>query len=181
MNSSLNRVAFLAVVAFAALAAVGAATASAHGGGGRGYGLRVSTSALVTQSAKELDITRAKLVAAIKDAAVARINAAQAAGDLDADEADEYKDEAQDNLGFAYRVSRTRAVASNLGITVAKLNNGFRAARKTLILAAIAEAVADDRLTAAQAADLKEDLEDVDLPGYKAVGFGGLGYGGGHC
>src|SRR5215218_10089228 len=125
MNSSLKRVAFLVVVAFAALAAVGAATASAHGGGGgRGYGLRVSTSALVTQSAKELDITRAKLVAAIKDAAIARINAAQAAGDLDADEADEYKDEAQDNLGFAYQVSRTRAVATSLGITVAKLNNG---------------------------------------------------------
>jgi hypothetical protein len=181
MNSSLKRVAFLAAVAFAAVAAVGAGAASAHGGGGRDYGLRVSTSSLVTQAAKELDVTRAKLVTAIKDAAVTRINAAQAAGDLDVEEAAEYKDEAQDNLGFAYRVSRTRAVASNLGITVAKLNNGFRAARTTLILAAINEAVADGRLTAAQAADLKEDLEDVDLPGYKAVGFGGLGYAGGRC
>jgi hypothetical protein len=169
----------LAAVAFAALATVDVSTASARGGGGHGYGLRVSTSALVTQAAKELDVTRAKLVDAIKDAAVARINALQASGDLDADEADEYKDEAQDNLGFAYRVSRTRTVASNLGITVAKLNNGFRAARKTLILAAIDDAVDEDRLTAAPAADLKEELEDVDLPGYKAVGFGALGYGGG--
>jgi hypothetical protein len=179
MNGSVRRLVVLAVAAFAVFLTVGAATASAHGGPGRGYGLKgASTSALVTEAAKQLSVTRAKLVDAILDAAVARIDEAVADDDVDEDDADELKDEVQDNLRFAVAVSRTKTVASNLGITTAKLNDGFRAARKALILARIDEAVADGDLEADEAAELKEDLEDADLPGYKASGFG-WGFGGG--
>ena len=163
-------------IAIAALFAVGATTASARGGpGGRLHGAGSST--LVTQAAKELDVARAKLKDAIVDAAVARIDEAVADGDVDKDDAADLKAEAADNLGLAMAISRTRAVASNLGITTAKLNDGFRDARRTLILAQIDKALADKRIDKARADDLKDELKDADLPGYKA-GFGfGLGFG----
>jgi hypothetical protein len=89
--------------------------------------------------------------------------------------------EARDNLRFAISISRTRTVASNLGITTAKLNTEFRDARRALALARIDEAVADGDLDEDEATELKEDLEDADLPGYRAGGFGGgFGFGGGH-
>lgn len=178
MTSSFRRLSLVAVVSTVATLSVGATTASAHGG--HGYGLEVSTSALVTQAAKQLDVTRAMLVGAIRNAAVARIDAAVAGGDVDADEADELKDEVADNLRFAITVSRTKTVASNLGITRTALNSAFRAARKALVLARIDEAVADGDISAEQAAELKDELEDVDLPGYKTLGFAGFGCGYGH-
>ena len=107
-----------------------------------------SASALVTQAAKQLD------------------------------EADELKEEAEDNLRYAMGISRTKTVASKLGITTAKLNAGFRAARKALIVARIDKAVADGDLTDEEAAERKAELDEEDLPGYKAgggFGFGGFG------
>ena len=180
MKSPTNRLILLALASAVALLTVGATTASAHGG--PGHGLRgASTSALVTEAAKQLNVTRAKLRDAITDSAVARIDEAADDGDVEAADAAELKDEAADNLGFAYTVSRTRTVASKLGITTAKLNDGFRAARKALILARINKAVADGDLDASDAAELKQDLDDADLPGYKANGFGfGFGFGGRH-
>jgi hypothetical protein len=177
----MRKVTLLVVVAVAALLSVGATTASAHRGG-PGHGFRgASASALVTEAAKQLGITRAKLVDAIEKAAVARIDEAVEDEDIDADDAADLKEEATDNLRYAMAISRTRTVASNLGITAAKLNTEFRDARKALILARINEAVADGDLEADEAAELKEDLEDADLPGYKP-GFGdGFGFGfGGH-
>jgi hypothetical protein len=51
-----------------------------------------------------------------------------------------------------------------------------------LILAKIDKAVAAGDLTAAEAADLKTELDSTTLPGYKqSKGFFGLGFGsGGH-
>jgi hypothetical protein len=74
---------------------------------------------------------------------------------------------------------RTRAVASNLGITTTKLNSGFRAARKELIIRRIDAAVADGDLEADEAAELKAELDEEDFPGYKAGGPGGFGHHGG--
>jgi hypothetical protein len=176
MHSWWRRIVLVVVVPVAVILAVGAGTATAHGGPGHGLG-RVSANALINEAAKQLDVTAAKLRTAIVDAAIARIDEAAKAGDIDADDVDEYKDEARENLRFAIDVSRTRVVASNLGITTAKLNTGFRAARKALILARIDEAVADGDLEADDAAELKADLEDAELPGYKAFGFHGYGYG----
>jgi hypothetical protein len=176
MHRSIPRLALLSVVVVGALA-LGAATAGAHGGpriGTKGDG----GAALVTEAAKQLDVTRAKLVDAIQDAAAARIDEAVEDGDVEEADADDLKAEAQDNLRFAMSVSRTRTVASNLGVTTTKLNTGFRAARKALILARIDEAVEDGDLEADEAAELKAELEQAKLPGYKAVGFG-RGFGGG--
>jgi hypothetical protein len=179
MNRSMRKLALLAAVSVVGLLTLGAATASAHGGGPggcKGAG-GVSASALVTQAAKQLNITRAKLKAAIVDAADAYIDSEVASGDVDSADAADLKDRADDDLGFAIKLSRTKAVASNLGVTVAALNDGFRAARKALYTAKIDKALANGDITADQAADLKDELDDADLPGYKVAGFD-LGYGG---
>ena len=88
------------------------------------------------------------------------------------------EDRASDDLAFAIKISKTKTVAANLGITVAALNDGFRAARKALYTAKINKALANGDITADEAADLKDELDDADLPGYKAFGSGGfdLGY-----
>src|SRR5687767_10498435 len=179
MYSSVRRLTVLAALSLVALLAVGATTAGAHGGPGRGF-KGASASALVTEAAKQLGVTRAKLVEAIEDAAVARIDEAVEDEDIDADEAAELKEEARDNLRYAMALSRTRVVASNLGITASKLNSGFRAARTALIVERIDEALEDGDIDAEEAAELKEDLDEEDLPGYKAGGRfgGGFGFGG---
>ncbi len=182
MNSSMRKLALLAAVSLVGLLTLGAATASAHGGGPGGCkgGGGVSASALVTQAAKQLNVTRAKLKEAIVAAAEARIDEEVASGDVDSDDAADLKDRASDDLGYAIKISRTKTVAANLGITVAALNDGFRAARKALYTAKIDKALANGDITASEAADLKDELDDADLPGYKAFGFSfDLGYGGG--
>jgi polyhydroxyalkanoate synthesis regulator phasin len=171
----MKKLSLIAAVSLVALLALGATTANAHRG--PGYGAKgVNASALVTQAAKQLDVTRAKLKTAIVEAAQARIDEAVDDGDVDADEADDLKSEAEDNLGFAMAVSRTKTVASNLGITTAKLNSGFRAARKALIEARIDKAVKNGDLTEEEAADLKAELDEEDLPGYKAGGGFAFGF-----
>jgi hypothetical protein len=167
---------WLVVLSTAALT-VAATSASAHRGPGFGAG---SANALVTEAAKQLDVTVAKLKDAIVDAAIARIDEAVKENDVDEDDAAELKEAVRNNLRYAMAIGRTRAVAANAGVTVARLNTAFRAARKALIIARINEAVDDGDLTAAQAAELKEDLEDVELPGYKAFGGRGFGFGFGH-
>ena len=175
MRRPLTKMLLVAALAAISLFAVATTVAGAHGGrGGPGHG--ASASALVTQAAKELAVTRAKLTDAIEDSAVARINEAASDGDIDADDAAALEESVADNLGLAISLSRTRTVASNLGISTAKLNDGFRDARKALILAQINDALADDRIDKERADQLKDELDDADLPRYKA-GFGGLGFG----
>ena len=182
MKVSLKRITGLVALTLAALLAVGVATAGAHRGGpgrgGPGKGLGgARASALVTEAAKQLEVTRARLVDAIEKAAVARLDEAVEDGDVDADEAADLKEEAADNLRLAMQISRTRTVASNLGVTTAKLNSEFRDARRALILARISEALEDEDITQAEADELKEELQDADLPGYKVGGLGGVGFG----
>jgi len=163
----------MVVLATAAVLALGATAASAHGGKGGRHG--VGTTKLVNAGAKQLNVTPAKLKAAILASAVARINDAAADEDIDADEAADLKEEAQDNLNTAYALSRASTVAKELGVTTAQLNTAFRAARKALIAAQIDEALKDGDIDADQAAEAKADLDDADLPGYKQspFGFGG--------
>ena len=184
MKDSLKRMPLIAVVALVAVLALGATAATAHdggrggGGGGGGRGAKgASSSALVTEAAKQLGVTRAALVAAIQKAAVARIDEAVQEEDIDADDAAVLKEDVADNLSHAMRIGRARTVATNLGVTTAKLNTEFRDARKALYLARIDDAVEDGRLDAEDAAELKADLEDADVPGYSpgrgfAFGFG---------
>jgi hypothetical protein len=171
----------LALAASAALA-VGASAAAAHGGGG-GKGGRLggtSVTKLVNAAAKQLDVTPAKLKSAIVASANTRVDDALADEDIDADEAAELKEEAADNLNVAYALSRASTVAKELGITTAQLNTGFRAARKALITAQIDDAVEDGDIDADEAAELKEELDEAELPGYKRsrLGFRGFSFGG---
>jgi hypothetical protein len=64
-------------------------------------------------------------------------------------------------------------------VTTAKLNSSFRAARRALILARINRAVAKGDLDEEEAAELKQELTQATLPGYKAAGRG-FGFGGGN-
>ena len=135
------------------------------------------------RAAKQLNVTAAKLKAAIIASAVTQINEAAADEDIDADEAADLKEEAQDNLNTAYALSRASTVAKELGITTAQLNTGFRSARKALITAQIDAALEDGDIDADEAAEAKADLADADLPGYKQSRFGfhgGFGGGRGH-
>jgi hypothetical protein len=178
MRGSFGRIAAAGAIAAAAVLSVGVVAASAHGGpGGHGVG-GANVSSLVTQAAKELGITRAKLVTAIQDAAVVRIDAAVDDGDLSSSRAADLKEAAADNLSVAYALSETKTVASKLGITTAALNAGFKAARKTVATAKIDAAVAAGSISSDEAADLKAKLTDANLPGY----FGGFGgeFGGHH-
>jgi hypothetical protein len=171
MKGLLSRFAALAVISLVASLAVGATAASANHG--PGVGLRAGVDDLVTQAANQLGFTRTRVVNAVVSSALARINDAVADGDIDSDDAAAYRDRARNNLRFAYAVSRTRTVASSLGITTARLNNAFRAARKTVLLARIDAALAAGRITADQAATLRQRVNQASLPGYKY----GLGYG----
>lgn len=182
MKDSLKRMPLVALVALVAVLALGATAASGHGGGRGGGGGHhgtkgVSSSALATEAAKQLGVTRAALVAAIQKAAVARIDEAVQEEDIDADEATELKEEVADNLSHAMRISRARTVATNLGVTTAKLNTEFSDARKALYIARIDDAVEDGRLDAEDAAELKAELEDADVPGYSGGRGFGFGFG----
>ncbi len=175
MTHTRKRLVLLAL-ALVGLLTVGAAAASAHGGPGGPGGPGGGVSALVTEAARQLDVSRAKLVGAIQDAAAARVDAAVDDGDLEADRASDLKDAARDNLSLAYAISETRTVAAKLGITAARLNTAFRAARKALLTAKIDQAKKDGRITADQATQLEQKLAAATLPGYKGFGFG-FGFG----
>lgn len=182
----MRRLTTFAVLSLAGLLAVGVVTASANRGaaGGPGEvrgGHGVAVGALVTEAAKELDVTRAALKTAIVESAEAEIDEAVEDEALDTDEAADRKQQARENLRNAYRLSRAQTVASNLGITTARLNSGFRSARETLILRRIDDAVEDGDLDEEEAAELKNELQAATLPGYKPAGRGfGLG-GPGRC
>jgi len=183
VNGRGSRTIVLVTLAAAALAALAtAATAMAHGGGAGKGGLRGpmggSTSALVTDAAKRLNVTRAKLVDAIEDSARSRIDQAATDGDIRKDDVADLEEDVSDNLSTAMALSQTRTVASNLGVTTAKLNDAFRAARKAAIQARIDDALEDDRIDKERADELKDELDDTELPGYKAGFFAvGAGFG----
>jgi polyhydroxyalkanoate synthesis regulator phasin len=168
-----------------ALLTVGGATALAHGGGGGGKGRGgggqkggAISSSLATEAAKQLSVTSAALRTAINNAAKTEIDEAVTDGDIDADEATDLKERVDDNLKYAYSLSRASKVAANAGKTTAQLNAAFKAARKAVIVKQIDEAVEDGELDADDAAELKEELEDAVLPGYKPSRFSfGRGFG----
>ena len=187
MAKPLSRMLLVTSLGLVALLSVGGAAALAHGGGGGGgkgrggggpKGGSISAS-LVTEAAKQLGVTPAALRAAIDKSAKAEIDEAVADGDLDADEATELKERVDDSLKVAYKLSRASKVAATAGKTTAQLNAAFKAARKAVIVKHIDEAVEDGELDADDAAELKEELEDAVLPGYKPSRFfsGGFGFG----
>jgi hypothetical protein len=181
MKNRFPRLALFLLAMLAASLAVSVTSALGHGGGrgggpGGGPG-GASANELVAEAAEQLDVTTAQLRTAIVNAAIARIDEAVEDEDVEAEDADELKERARDNLRYAMKISRTRVVAANLDITAAKLNTGFRAARKALVTARIDKAVEDGDLDSEEAAELKEELAETRLPGYKAIGLGLRGFG----
>src|SRR3954469_10893361 len=166
-----KRLGIITALALTGLLAVGVTTASAHGRRGpKGP----APSALVTQAATDLKVARADLKAAIVKSAQDRITAAVEDEDITADEGDDLSADVEDNLNVAYAVSQTRTVASNLKITTAQLNTGFRAARKALAVKAIDKALAAGDITDQEATDAKAALDKKTLPGYKSGGVASL-------
>jgi hypothetical protein len=179
MKNRFPRLALFALAMLMASLAVSVTSALAHGGGRGGGGLGgASANELVAEAAEQLDVTTAQLRTAIVNAAIARVNEAVEDEDVEAEDAEELKERARDSLRHAMKISRTRVVAANLDITAARLNTAFRSARKALITARIDEAVEDGDLDAEEAAELKQELEETRLPGYKLTGFGLRGFGG---
>jgi hypothetical protein len=179
-----KRIGIISALALTGLLAVGVTTASAKGPRGpKGP----AASALVTQAATELKVARADLKAAIVKSAQDRVDAAVEDEDITSDEGDDLKAEIEDNLNAAYQVSQTRTVASNLKITTAQLNTGFRAARKSLAVKAVDKALAAGDLTDAEATDAKAAIDKKTFAGYKSGGVASLtglaegGPGGGDC
>jgi hypothetical protein len=179
-----TRIGIVTALALTGLLAVGVATASAKGPRGP---KTPAASALVTQAATALKVTRADLKAAMVKSAEDRVDAAVDDEDITSDDGDDLKAEIEDNLNVAYQVSQTRTVASNLKITTTQLNTGFRAARKVLAVKAVDKALAAGDLTDDEAADAKAAIDKKTFAGYKSgvaaslTGLADDGPGGGHC
>jgi hypothetical protein len=165
----------VAALALVATMAIGAGTAAAHGGpgkggrdgGGKGVRGAAVSNALLKDAATRLSVTTTALKTAITEAAIAQVDAAVEDEELDADDAADLKETVEDNLQVAYRLSTARGVAAELGTTAAKLNAAFRAAREAQAIAKIDAALEDEDITAEEAAELKEQVEDATWPGYK--------------
>jgi anti-sigma28 factor (negative regulator of flagellin synthesis) len=127
-------------------------------------------------------VTPAALRTAINASAKAELDEAVADGDIDSDEVAELKEQVDASLRYAYSLSRASTVAAGVNKTTAQLNAAFRTARKAAVVERIDEAVEDGELDADDAAELKAELEDATVPGYKqsrfAFGAFGLGFGG---
>lgn len=185
MAKPLRRMLLVTSLALVALLSVGSAAALAHGGGGGGKGRggggqksSAISSSLITEAAKQLGVTSTVLRTAINNAAKSEIDEAVADGEIDAAEAADEKERVDDSLKYAYSLSRASKVAANAGKTTAQLNAAFKAARKAVIVKRIDEAVEDGELDADDAVELKEELADAVLPGYKPSRFSfGWGFG----
>lgn len=163
-------------------AAVIAGPAAAHPGGAlKKAPLRaINATALIDAAAVELGITPDTLTTAIRDSANTRLDTFASKPGIPDALVTRIRTRIADNLRVAIRWSRASTVASNLGITVKELNDGFRAARKTLATKRIDEALAAGKITQAQADRLKARLAKAKLPGYRAFFAYGFWLGGFH-
>ena len=144
----LTKVRMLLATVTALALMVGVGTAIAATGrpdpeaGGRAHLGRTCFDAAV---AKNLGTTTAKLNAAIKAAATARINAALAAGDITADEADDPEGCARRRQIPAIRLATAATVAKELNTTEAKLNAAYASAQKAQAMARVDAALKPGR------------------------------------
>jgi len=124
--------------------------------------------------ASNLGTTTAKLNAAIKEAASARINTALAADEITAAEATTLKDALADGTIPAIRLATAATVAKELNTTEAKLNAAYASAQKAQANARVDAALKADQITETYAATLKTQINAQTFPGF------GAGPGGGH-
>jgi multidrug efflux pump subunit AcrA (membrane-fusion protein) len=164
------------VTALALMVGVGTAFAAS----GNGPTLKEQAAQIASRTsfdaavASNLGTTTAKLNAAIKAAATARINAALAAGDITADEATTLKDALADGTIPPIRLATAATVAKELNTTEAKLNAAYASAQKAQAIARVDAALKAGQITEAYATELKTKINAQTFPGF------GAGPGGGH-
>ncbi len=170
------RMVLATVTALALMVGVGTAIAASGGGGLKQEAARIADRAgMEAAVAKNLGTTAAKLNAAIKAAATARIDAALAADEITATEAATLKDALADGMP-AMRLATAAGVAKALGTTEAKLNAAYSDARKAQAKARVDEALKAGNITEKYATELKAKIDAATFPGF---GAGGMGHHGG--
>ena len=176
MRLTKTRMILATVTALALMVGVGTAFAAS----GNGPTLKEQAAQIAGRTsfdaavASNLGTTTAKLNAAIKAAATARINAALAAGEITADEATTLKDALADGTIPAIRLATAATVAKELNTTEAKVNAAYASAQKAQAIARVDAALKAGQITEAYATELKTQINAATFPGF------GAGPGGGH-
>jgi hypothetical protein len=172
------RILLATVTALALMVGVGSAIAATGGGGLKQEAARIADRTSFEASvAKSLGTTAAKLKAAVKAAATARIDAALAADEITAAEAETLKDALADGNFPAMRLATAAGVAKQLDTTEAKLNAAYGDAQKAQAKARVDEALKAGNITEKYATELKAKIDAATFPG---CGAGGMGRHGGH-
>ena len=179
MRSTKVRLLFATVVALALMVGVGTAIAATGGGDLKQEAAWITSRNELPRDAaiaKSLGTTTAKLNAAIKAAAVARIDAALAADEITATEAETLKDALDDGSLPAMHLATVAGVAAQLDTTVAKLNAAYSDSQKARAKARVDEALTAGNITEKYATELKAQIDAATFPGF---GAGGMGHHGG--
>jgi hypothetical protein len=171
------RMLFAAAAALALMVGAGTAIAAAGGGDLKQEAARIADrSSFEASVAKNLGTTSAKLNAAVKAAATARIDAALAADEITAAEAETLKEALADGNFPAMRLATAAGVAKQLDTTEAKLNAAFSSAAKAQASARVDQALKDGKITESAATEMKAKIAAATFPGF---GAGGPGHHGG--
>ncbi len=166
------RMVFATAAALALMVGVGSAIAATGGGGLKQEAARIADRASMDAAvAKNLGTTTAKLNAAVKAAAIARIDAALAADEITATEAATLKDALADGMP-AMRLATAAGVAKALGTTEAKLNAAYSDAQKAQAKARVDEALKAGNITEKYATELKAQDRRRHVPRLRRRGHG---------
>jgi hypothetical protein len=176
------RIILATVTALALMVGVGGAIAAGGSGGLKQEAARIADrTAMETAVAQNLGTTAAKLRAAIKASALAKVDAALAANEVTADEATTLKDAIADGSLPTMHLATAAGVAKELGTTEAKLNAAWSDAAKAQAKAHLAQAVTDGKLTQAQADQMTAKIDAATITfGSGPGGPGSPGGPGGH-
>ena len=170
------RVLLATVTALALMVSVGTAIAATGGGGLKQEAARIADrSSFEASVAKNLGTSAAEIKAAVKAAAVARIDAALAADEITAAESATLKEALADGNCPAMRLATAAGVAKQLDTTEAKLNAAFSSAAKAQATARVDQALKNGKITESAAADMKAKIAAATFPDF---GAGGPGHGG---
>jgi hypothetical protein len=128
--------------------------------------------------ASRLGVTVAELEAAYEKAAAARIDDAEAAGDITAAEATALRQALAEDDHLVKHLALPADVAEQLGVTEEELETAITAARKAEAKARVDQALADGIITEEYAAQLKQQIDEADFAA--GPGSGGPAFGGPH-
>jgi hypothetical protein len=173
------RMLFATVAALALMVGVGSAIAASGDGNLKQEAARITDrTAMETAVAKNLGTTVAKLRAAIKASAIAKVDAVLAAKEITADEAATLKDALAEGSLPTMPLATAAGVAKELGTTEAKLDASWSDAAKAQAKAHLAQAVTDGKLTQAEADQMSARIDAATIT--FGSGPGGHGGHGGH-